>query len=100
MRQYITGPPRRQGSEGWILRNRKQRWQHQRAGEVAATMASLPCQKSTVAALHKYAQFMEHLVLLTLDDDISLVLLFRLKKRIGGGGDGGGGGSDCGESWH
>ena len=81
------------------MRNRKQRWQYQRAGEVAATMASLPCQKSTVAALHKYAQFMEHLVLLTLDDDISLVLLFRLKKRIGGG-DGGDGGSDCGESWH
>ena len=41
----------------------------------------LACQKSTVAALHKYAQFMEHLVLLTLDDDISLVLLFRLKKE-------------------
>ena len=34
-----------------------------------------------MAALHKYAQFMEHLVLLTLDDDISLVLLFRLKKE-------------------
>ena len=31
--------------------------------------------------IHKYAQFMEHLVLSTLDDDISLVLLFRLKKE-------------------
>ena len=41
----------------------------------------IACQKYTVAALHMSAQFMEHLVLLTLDDDISLVLLFRLKKE-------------------
>ena len=34
-----------------------------------------------MAALHKYAVFMEHLLLSTLDDDISLVLLFRLKKE-------------------
>ena len=68
----MQGRHRRQGSQGWILRNRKQRWQHQ--------LACLPKIYSGSPA-YKYSQFMEHLVLLTLDDDISLVLLLRLKKE-------------------